>query len=113
MEAKLNTVIYEFERVTGKTADEVIEKKSSKDTFGFFKNPRLKFSSLSSPKLYYIYLPLLILILLGTLRPRFLYVKEDGKSPVFSFAKLASFTVIFSILIIIAYYVFQYQKMAT
>lgn len=109
MDKKLNDVIYEFERVTGKAPEEVAKSTEASTSFGFVKKPRFNFESLTSPKFYYVYLPVIILVSLLALRPMFLYIKKDGKSPVFSFTKLVAFTVIFSIMIIIAYYVFQYQ----
>lgn len=107
MDEKLNNIIYEFERVTGKTAENVLEMASAKTSsvtktnglFKFLKNPRFNFDTL-----LYIYLPVLIVIFLAVFRPNFLYVKREGKPPVFSVIRLVAFSVIFWILIIIANY---------
>ncbi len=105
MDEKLSQVILDFERVTGKTADEVAT--TVPEPSSLLNQPRFNFKALSSPKLYYVYLPVLIFFLLLAFRPGFLYVRKDGQKDVFSITKLVSYTVILSLLIVIAYYVFQ------
>lgn len=86
MDVKLDAVINEFEKVTGKSANS----EPSFDTTGKGIDMRL------------LYIPVVVLLVLLVFHPKFLYTKEND-IPKFSAVKLLTYTAIFSACIITIY----------
>lgn len=110
MDEKLSQVILDFERISGKT----LEDTSRNDPNGHLSKSRFNFGEALNNKIYhYVLLPISILVLLILCRPKFLYVQNGANNRVFSITKLISYTIILSIIVLILYFVLQYQLKPT